>query len=73
MKQEGNVNAVNAIYQAENNGVPIIFVTGNVMCAAKTIAILLGTTDGLLAENGGVIESHIRSNNFESSYRKNDA
>ena len=51
------VNAVNAIYRAENNGIPVIFVTGNVMCAAKTIAILLGTTGGLVAENGGVIES----------------
>lgn len=50
------VNAVNAIYQAENIGIPIIFVTGNVMCAAKTITILLGTTGGLVAENGGVIE-----------------
>ncbi len=27
------------------------------MCAAKTIAILLGTTGGLVAENSGVIES----------------
>jgi phosphoglycolate phosphatase (TIGR01487 family) len=52
------VNAVNTIYRAENKIVPIIFVTGNVMCAAKTIAILLGTTGGLVAENGGVIESH---------------
>jgi hypothetical protein len=51
------VNAVNAIYRAENKGVPIIFVTGNVMCAAKAISILLGTTGGLVAENGGVIES----------------
>jgi len=51
------VNAVNAIDRAENNGIPVIVVTGNVMCAAKTIAILLGTTGGLVAENGGVIES----------------
>jgi len=55
------VNAVNAIYRAENKGVPIIFVTGNVMCAAKAISILLGTTGGLVAENGGVIESGIRN------------
>jgi phosphoglycolate phosphatase (TIGR01487 family) len=51
------VNAVNVIHRAENEGVPIIFVTGNVICAAKIIAILLGTTGGLVAENGGVIES----------------
>ena len=54
------VNAVNAIYRAENKGVPIIFVTGNVMCAAKAISILLGTTGGLVAENGGVIESQVK-------------
>ncbi len=54
------VNAVNAIHRAENGGVPIIFVTGNVMCAAKIIAILLGNTGGLVAENGVVIESQGR-------------
>ncbi|MGO9387704.1 MAG: HAD hydrolase family protein [Methanobacterium sp.] len=42
------VNSINAIYPAENKGVPIIFMTGDVMCAAKTIALLLGTTGGLV-------------------------
>lgn len=51
------VSAINAIYKAEENGVPVIFVTGNVMCVSKTISILFGTTGGLVAENGGVIES----------------
>lgn len=50
------LNAVDAIFQAENRGIPVIIVTGNVMCAAKMIVILLGTTGGLVAENGGVIE-----------------
>ena len=54
------VNAVNVIHRAENEGVPIIFVTGNVICAAKIIAILLGNTGGLVAENGVVIESQGR-------------
>jgi len=51
------VNAINAIYQSENIGIPVIFVTGNVMCVAKALSIFLGTTGGLVAENGGVIES----------------
>jgi len=55
------VNAVNAIYRAENGGIPIIFVTGNVLCVAKALSIFLGTTGGLVAENGGVIESGIRN------------
>ncbi len=55
------VNAVNAIYRAENGGIPIIFVTGNVLCVAKALSIFLGTTGGLVAENGGVIESQGRN------------
>lgn len=51
------LNAIKAIFQAENKGIPVIIVTGNIMCATKMIAILLGTTGGLVAENGGVIES----------------
>jgi phosphoglycolate phosphatase (TIGR01487 family) len=51
------VNAINAIYHAENIGIPVIFVTGNVMCVAKALSIFLGTTGGLVVENGGVIES----------------
>lgn len=52
------LNALKAIYRAENNGIPVIIVTGNVMCATKTMAILFGTSGGLVAENGGVIESN---------------
>ena len=52
------LSAVKAIRQAENRGVPVIIVTGNVMCATKTMAILFGTSGGLVAENGGVIESN---------------
>ena len=51
------LSAVKAIRQAEKSGVPVIIVTGNVMCATKTMAILFGTSGGLVAENGGVIES----------------
>jgi phosphoglycolate phosphatase len=54
------LSAVKAIYEAENIGVPIIIVTGNIMCSTSTISILFGTTGGLVAENGGVIESQGR-------------
>jgi phosphoglycolate phosphatase (TIGR01487 family) len=50
------VNSIKAIHQAEENGVPVIIVTGNVLCATKMLAIMLGTTGGLVSENGGVIE-----------------
>jgi phosphoglycolate phosphatase (TIGR01487 family) len=48
--------ALEAIRKVENQGVPVIIVTGNILCSTKTISILLGTTGGLVAENGGVIE-----------------
>jgi phosphoglycolate phosphatase len=48
--------ALEAIRKVEDRGVPVIIVTGNILCSTKTISILLGTTGGLVAENGGVIE-----------------
>jgi hypothetical protein len=48
--------ALEAIRNVEEQGIPVIIVTGNILCATKTISILLGTTGGLVAENGGVIE-----------------
>jgi len=50
------INAIKAINQAEKKGIPVIIVTGNILCATKMLAILLGTTGGLVSENGGVIE-----------------
>lgn len=50
------LNAIKAIFRAEDKGIPVIIVTGNIMCATKMISTLLGTTGGLIAENGGVIE-----------------
>lgn len=52
------LNAIKAIYGAEDRGIPVIIVTGNIMCSTRTISILFGTSGGLVAENGGVIESH---------------
>jgi phosphoglycolate phosphatase (TIGR01487 family) len=50
------INAIKAINQAEEKGIPVIIVTGNILCATKMLAIMLGTTGGLVSENGGVIE-----------------
>ncbi|NYB26773.1 MAG: phosphoglycolate phosphatase [Methanobacteriaceae archaeon] len=50
------ISAIEAISQAEENGIPVIIVTGNILCAAKMLAIMLGTTGGVVSENGGVIE-----------------
>jgi phosphoglycolate phosphatase len=51
------VNAINAIRKAEINGYPIILVTGNILCAAKMVAIMVGTSGGIVGENGGVIQT----------------
>ncbi|MDP3066079.1 MAG: phosphoglycolate phosphatase [Methanobacteriaceae archaeon] len=48
--------ALEAILGVEKKGLPVIIVTGNILCSTKTISILLGTTGGLVAENGGVIQ-----------------
>src|SRR3990172_4399197 len=36
--------------------VPVIIATGNVLCAARTVAKLVGTEGIVIAENGGVVE-----------------
>jgi len=51
------VNAINAIRKAEDNGCPIILVTGNVLCAAKMVAVMVGTSGGIVSENGGFIQT----------------
>jgi phosphoglycolate phosphatase (TIGR01487 family) len=51
------VNAINAIRKAEVSGYPIILVTGNILCAAKMVAIMVGTSGGIVGENGGVIQT----------------
>jgi len=50
------VSAIQAISKAEEKGIPAIIVTGNILCAAKMLTIMLGTTGGVVSENGGVIE-----------------
>ncbi len=51
------VNAINALRKAEDKGYPIILVTGNVLCAAKMVAVMVGTSGGIVSENGGFIQT----------------
>lgn len=49
-------SAIEAIQNAESRGIPVIIVTGNILAFSKFLSMLLGTTGGLVAENGGVIQ-----------------
>lgn len=49
------LEAVRALRMAESRGVPVIIVTGNILCFARTTSVLIGTSGGIVAENGGVI------------------
>jgi phosphoglycolate phosphatase len=49
-------SAILAIQEVENKGIPVIIVTGNILAFSKFLSMLLGTTGGLVAENGGVIQ-----------------
>jgi len=49
------LDAVRAIRGAESAGLPVIIVTGNVLCFALATSVLIGTTGGAVAENGGVV------------------
>lgn len=50
-------SAMESIRAAEEKGIPVIIVTGNILPVTKTLSIFIGTSGGLVAENGGVIES----------------
>ncbi len=49
------VNAIKALRKAEEKGYPVILVTGNVLCTAKMVSIMLGTSGGIVCENGGAV------------------
>lgn len=57
-KRQICVSAINAIRKAEKAGIPVIIVTGNILCFTRATSVLLGTSGGLVAENGGVILSN---------------
>ena len=50
-------SALESLRYAEEKGIPVIIVTGNILSVTKTLSIFIGTSGGLVAENGGVIES----------------
>ncbi len=50
-----DVAAVDAIRKAESAGLPVALATGNALCFAGAVSILLGTSGPIIAEDGGVI------------------
>lgn len=53
-----SISALKALRKAESLGVPVILVTGNILCFTRAASVLIGTSGGLVAENGGVIYSN---------------
>jgi phosphoglycolate phosphatase (TIGR01487 family) len=51
------ISAIEAIRKAEDAGIPVIIVTGNILCFTRAVSVFLGTTGGMVSENGGVILS----------------
>jgi len=49
------ISALRALRGAERKGLTVIIVTGNVLCFAMATSVLIGTSGGVVAENGGVI------------------
>ncbi len=49
------ISAIESIRAAEKINVPTIIVTGNIFFYGYATSVLLGTTGGVVAENGGVI------------------
>lgn len=54
------VNAISALRKAEERGYPVILVTGNILCASKMVSIMVGTSGGIVSENGGVVHTRKR-------------
>ena len=50
-----SLEAVRTLRRAEEAGVPVILVTGNILCFAMAASVLIGTSGGVVAENGGVM------------------
>lgn len=51
-----SLEAVKELRKALKKGYKLILCTGNTACFARSAAILIGTDDAVIAENGGVIE-----------------
>lgn len=59
-----DVDAVEAIRKAEASGLPVILATGNALCFAEAVSILLGTSGPIIAEDGGVIFDKARKREY---------
>ena len=55
-KRRLNLRAVELIRRIEEKGIKVILATGNIACVAETLSIFIGTSGGLIIENGGIIE-----------------
>ncbi|PTD94120.1 hypothetical protein C9439_04195 [archaeon SCG-AAA382B04] len=51
-----SLKATQELRKAINHGYRLILCTGNISCFARSTAILIGTNEPVIAENGGVIE-----------------
>ncbi len=51
------LSALKAIRKSEDMGLPVILVTGNILCFTMATSILVGASGGVVAENGGIIIS----------------
>lgn len=51
------LSAIKAIRKVEDRGLPVILVTGNILCFTMATSILVGASGGVVAENGGIIIS----------------
>jgi hypothetical protein len=47
--------AVDAVRRVEAEGLPVVLATGNVLCFAEAVAVLVGTSGPLIAEDGGIV------------------
>lgn len=45
-----------AVAALRNLHVPVVIATGNLLCVARTVSVLLGTGGIVIAENGGIVE-----------------
>lgn len=59
-----DITAIEPIRKAEANGIKICLATGNILCFARTAAVMLGTSGPLIAEDGGVIFDQKRNEKY---------
>ncbi len=55
-KRHLSLKAVKELRKAKSSDIKLVLCTGNIACFARSAAILIGTDEPVIAENGGVIE-----------------